>query len=63
MKREAVVVAILFALAVPAAVAEETPAKPTLVVKYSDGKADGKKSIDRTGEMITELHFPVQLSN
>lgn len=33
--------------------AEDAPvSKPTLVVKYGDGKAEGKKSIAGTGEMI-----------
>lgn len=33
--------------------AEDAPAtKPTLIVKYGDGKAEGKKSLAATGEMI-----------
>lgn len=30
----------------------ETPAKPVLLLKYGDGKADGQKSIAGAGEMI-----------
>lgn len=32
--------------------AGEKPGKPELILKYGDGKADGKKSIAGTGEMI-----------
>jgi hypothetical protein len=32
--------------------AEKKPAKPLLVLKYGDGKPDGKKSIAGAGEMI-----------
>lgn len=35
-----------------AAMADDAPAKPVRVVKYGDGKADGKKSIAGSGEMI-----------
>jgi len=33
-------------------VAQEKSSKPTLLIKYGDGKADGKRSIAGTGEMI-----------
>ena len=52
MRRETIVMAVLFALSVSAVIAQTTSVKPTLIVKYGDGKADGKKSIAGTGEMI-----------
>jgi hypothetical protein len=38
----------------PAAASKSDDGKPVLVLKYGDGKADGKKSLGGNGEMI---HF------
>jgi hypothetical protein len=52
MTRMTFPIALVFAFSVSAAWAQEKTQKPTLVVKYGDGKADGRKSIAGTGEMI-----------
>ena len=49
MRRVTMVTACLFLCSVSVDAQEN---KPTLVLKYGDGKADGKKSIAGTGEMI-----------
>jgi RNA polymerase sigma-70 factor (ECF subfamily) len=33
--------------------ADDAPKQPTKIIKYGDGKADGKKSLAGSGEMIT----------
>ncbi len=52
MNRNTIAIALLFVLSVSAAFALEKTDKPILVLKYGDGKADGKKSLAGTGEMI-----------
>jgi hypothetical protein len=52
MTRLTLAIALLLALSASAVVAQEDAKLETSVLKYGDGKADGKKSIAGTGEMI-----------
>ncbi len=52
MTRMTFPIALVFMFLVSAVWAQEKTDRPTLVVKYGDGRADGRKSIAGTGEMI-----------
>ena len=57
MSRMLVALAVVCALSGSSLIAQDETDKPVLVLKYGDGKADGKKSIAGAGEMI-EFNLP-----